>query len=96
MRGAENIPGVLMVLAAIFVVPAVVARYLVGGEWRQVGVAYLLWFGFLTLTLILPGKGMWSEKFGWMTILSMFLTIVAVPVLTLVQRVGTWLLTKAG
>ena len=93
MRGTENIPGCLTVLAAIFVVPALVARFVIGGDWRQVGAGYLLWFGFLTLVLIVPGKGQWSEKFGWMTILSMFLTIVVVPVLTLVQRVGGWLLT---
>ncbi len=90
----SNIPGALMVFAAIFVVPALVARFVVGGEWRQVGAAYLIWFALLFLVLVVPGKGQYQEKFGWMIIMSMFLSIVAVPVITLVQRIGGWMLFK--
>ena len=88
----ETLAGVLMVMAAIFVVPTLVARFAVGGGWSQVGGAYLLWFGLLALTLLVPGSGTYSEKFGWMVIMAIFLSIVAIPVLTLVQRVGSWMI----
>ncbi len=92
----QNLGGLTILAAAIFIVPALVGRYVIGGSWQQVAVSFGLWFGFLALTLLLPGSGRWGEKFGWMTILSMFLTIVLVPVLTLVQRVAGWGLAKFG
>lgn len=82
----KSMGGLLVVAFAIFGAPALLARFLVGGEWRQVGAAYALWLGFLALAFLLPKGGTLDEKLGWMTIIAMFLTIVAVPVLTLVQR----------
>jgi len=92
----RNIPGVLMVFAAILVIPALIARFVVGGDWRQVGAAYLIWFALLFCVLFVPGKGQYEEKFGWMIIMSMFLSILAVPVITLIQRIGGWILFKLG
>lgn len=92
----NNAAGLAMVAAAIFVVPALAARFVVGGDWRQVAASYGLWFGFLVLVLVLPKGGTTDEKIGWMTIISMFLTIVVVPVLTLIQRLGLWALAKLG
>ena len=89
-----DIGGVMMLSAAIFVVPTLISRFVIGGEWRQVGTAYAIWFGLLFLTLVVPGSGKLTEKFGWMLIMSMFLSIVAVPVLTLIQRIGSWALFK--
>lgn len=32
-----NLGGLLIVGGAIFVVPALIARFVIGGDWRQVG-----------------------------------------------------------
>ena len=88
----SNLAGFLAVLAVIFAAPAMIARLAVGGDWRQIVASYAIWLGFFLVVLVLPKGGTASEKGGWFAIMAMFTTVVAVPVITLIQRVGSWAL----
>lgn len=82
----SNLGGGLVYLFVVFGAPALLSRYVIGGEWRQVGASYALWLGLLFMAFFLPKGGTLAEKGGWMAIMAMFLTIFVVPVLTLIQR----------
>jgi multidrug transporter EmrE-like cation transporter len=88
----KSLLGVAVYLFAVFAAPSLLARYLVGGEWRQVGIAYALWFGILFLAFVAPKGGTIEEKLGWVAIFAMLVSIFAVPALTLAQRIvaGVW------
>jgi hypothetical protein len=81
---------ILGAFAAIFVLPALAARFVVGGGWQQVGTSYAIWFAILWFTLGSSGSARWIEKFNWMMLSAAILTIVAVPLLTGLQRLGGW------
>lgn len=87
---------VLGAIAAIFVIPAIAARFVVGGGWQQVGASYAIWFAILWLTLGSSGSARWIEKFNWMMLAAAILTVVAVPLLTGLQRLGGWFLARGG
>ena len=72
-------------LAAVLVVPAVLARYLIGAPWLQVCCAFLVWY--LGLWSMLGGTvNPRGESFGWTVILSMFFSWAGVPIVALVLR----------
>ena len=91
-RRLRHLSGLFVVLAVIFFVPAAISRFIVGGDWLQTLVSYAIWLGLLFLGLIVPRGGTATEKGGWFVIMAMFTTIFAVPVITLVQRLGGWIL----
>lgn len=87
---------ILGAFAAIFVLPVIAARLVVGGSWQQVGVSYAIWFAILWLTFGSSGSARWVEKFNWTMLAAAILTIVAVPLLTGLQRLGGWFLARGG
>lgn len=79
--------GWIYVIGAVFVVPVLIARFLLRGSWPMIGLAYALWFGFLLLQLPLgAATGQMSEMAGWAMILALYLTIPVVSALVLVMK----------
>lgn len=85
----------LYFLGLYALIPIALAR-LFGARWRQVFVAYGIWFALLALfALSTRGAGhSWDESIGWPIIMGMFLTIPAIPILTTAIK-ATGLLRRA-
>jgi hypothetical protein len=79
--GARIVVFVTLVLLG----PALIAKFVVGATWVQVGCAFLIWF--LCLFVLLGGHGVSTdEQFGWTLIMSMFFGWLGVPVSALILR----------
>lgn len=79
-------------LFLIFGLPTALA-WVVATGWRPILFAYAVWFGLLGLLVIqglLSRRMTNGEAVGWPIIAAMFLTMAAVPVLTLVFRLTGW------
>ena len=75
----------MFVGGAVLVVPAVLARSLVGATWLQVGCGFVVWF--LCLWLLLGGASLSrGEGLGWTIIMGMFFSWLGVPLTTLAMR----------
>lgn len=82
-------PEALFVLGLIVILPAILARYIVGASWVQVVCAFPLWF--LVLWLILGGPSISrDEGIGWTMIMSMFFSWAGVPIAALVLRLANF------
>ncbi|GAA4003246.1 hypothetical protein [Sphingomonas humi] len=76
-----------LLLGWIFVVPALLAKFVIGASWAQAGCAAALWY--IGLFLALGGPSVRAaEGFGWTMILSMFFGWAAVPAIALVLRLA--------
>lgn len=84
----DQLPGIIIYFCVAIVVPIVLARFVVRADWRTVGYASLIWYGFLSLT---TGGFLNQEALGWVFILAMFLSIPALPVIALVLKGWNWL-----
>jgi len=75
---------VLYLLCLYFFVPILLAKLVLRASWRQVGTAYLIWFGLLALFGLsaLPSATV-EEATGWPIIMGMFLTIPAIFMIVL-------------
>jgi hypothetical protein len=79
---------IAFMLFLFFGLPTALAS-VVATSWRTILIAYAIWFGLLGLFVL---QGLMSrrvttgEAVGWPIIAGMFLTMAAVPVLTLVLR----------
>ena len=79
-------PEAMLVLGLLVILPAILARYLVGAGWLQLPLAFLLWF--LTLWLLLGGTAnSRDEGLGWTLIMGMFFSWAGVPIAALILRV---------
>ena len=91
-RGAKNADwaGIAFMLFLFFGLPVSLAS-VVAASWMTVLLAYAIWFGLLGLWVV---QGLMSrnvrngEAVGWPFIGGMFLTMAAVPVLTLLLRLA--------
>ena len=80
----EQLPGLFIYVCVAVFVPIALARFVVRAEWRTIGTAALIWYGFLFLA---TGSGLHSqEALGWAFILAMFLSIPALPVIALALK----------
>ncbi len=79
---------VLFALGLFVVVPAFIARVLVRGQWRTIIKAFTIWTALLLGSFQIM-TGSFEQAMAWATVDGMFLTIVAVPALTLFFRVST-------
>lgn len=89
-RLAGHLPGAAYMLFLILVLPVALAS-VVAASWTAVLIAYAIWFGLLGAWAVqgLSSRGVTrGEAVGWPAIISMFLTMVAVPLLTLVLRIA--------
>jgi hypothetical protein len=86
MGGYGQAGGIFFYFMLAFMGPALLSRYLLRGTWKEVGIAFLAFYGLLVLVLVVPGGGTYDEKFGWVMIMGMFLGILGVPIATLIQR----------
>ncbi len=83
----DALGGVLFLLCLYFVVPILLAKFVLRASWRVVGIAYAIWFGLLALWgLSILGSGTVDEAVGWPIIMGMFLTIPAIFVIVLVLK----------
>ena len=79
---------VAFMLFLFFGLPTALAS-VVAARWRTILIAYAIWFGLLGLWMV---QGLMSrrvgngESTGWPMIMGMFLTMAAVPILTLILR----------
>ena len=72
-------------LAAYFIVPALLARYLVRASWLQVACSFPGWW--LALWLILGGPSIsLDEGLGWTMVMSMFFSWLGVPLVAFVCK----------
>lgn len=79
---------VLFALSLFVFVPAFIARILVRGQWRTIVKAFAIWVALLLGSFLIM-TGNLEQAMAWATVYGMFLTIVAVPALTLFFRVST-------
>ena len=77
----------LFVLGLLIVVPAAIAKLVIGASWLQVACAFPLWFFCLWLMLGGPSVSR-DEGIGWTIIISMFFGWLGVPLAALVLRVA--------
>ena len=80
---------VAFMLFLFFGLPTALAS-VVAASWLAILAAYAIWFGLLGLWMVqglLSRRVTNSEAVGWPIIMGMFLTMAAVPVLTLALRV---------
>jgi hypothetical protein len=77
----------LFFLGLWFFVPVFLAKVVLRGSWRQVGIAYGVWVIMLALFGLTNGAT-WAEAIGWPLIMGMFLTIPAIAVIVIVLRVA--------
>lgn len=77
-------------LFLFFGLPTALAS-VVATSWRAILIAYAIWFGLLGLLMVqglLSRRVTKGEAVGWPLLTGMFLTMAAVPVLTLVLRLA--------
>lgn len=73
-------------LSLYFFIPITLARLLTRGTWREILNAYGLWLALLLLLFAVPAGRAYAEGIGWAMIIAMFTTVIAVPVLVVVQK----------
>jgi len=80
---ASNWPGIVFFLGAWLVVPIFLSRAVVGADWVSIGIGYAIWIVLLALFGLLTylGGTRFDEAFSWPIILSIFLTILAIPII---------------
>jgi len=86
---SSKLGGVAFFVFLVFGLPLALASA-VGPTMRALLIAYAIWFGLLGLWAVvnLRSRGVGrAEAIGWPVIFSMFLTVLVVPVLTLVLTV---------
>lgn len=83
-----DVGGILYSLCLWVFVPILIAKLIVRASWRMIAVAYGIWLLMLALfgLTILP-SGTVGEAIGWPMILSMFLTIPVITVITLILKI---------
>lgn len=81
-----KIGSIVFMLFLYFGVPIFLAKIVVGAGWIQILIAYGIFYALLFLVLV-PGSPNRTEGIGWMFIMAMFLTIPAVPILSIILRV---------
>lgn len=84
----QELPAIFVYFCVAVFVPIAIARFVVRADWRTVGYASLIWYGFLFLA---TGGFHSQEALGWVFILAMFLSIPALPVIALVLKGWGWL-----
>ena len=85
--------GPLLFLALLFFGVPMALASLVAASWPDIAIAYAIWFGLLGLWTLqmLQVKGISKgEAAGWPIIIGMFLTMGAVPIITLALRLVRW------
>lgn len=87
----EQLPAIFGYALIAVLVPVLIARVVVGADWRTVRNACLIWYGLLLLAF---GGLTSAEGFGWAMIFAMFWSIPALPVVALAVKlcavVGRW------
>lgn len=93
--GSRSAPGkkanpsaALFMLFLFFGLPTALAS-VVAARWTDILLAYAIWFGLLGLLIVqglLSRRVTSGEAVGWPFLMGMFLTMAAVPVLTLILR----------
>lgn len=84
----DDLGGLFVYLCAALFVPIILARYVVRAQWRTVGYACAIWYGFLLLAF---GAFAGGDGLGWAMIFAMFYSIPAVPIIALLFRIWNWL-----
>lgn len=82
--GAGNATVLALMLGAYIVIPALLARFLIGARWLQVVIAFPVFW--LALFLVLGFGRIDEEVFGWTFIMAMFSSWLGVPLAALFVR----------
>jgi hypothetical protein len=79
---------IIFFAGAWFIAPIFIGRVFIGADWKSVGIAYAIWIALLVAfgLMTLLGGSSSGEAFTWPLIYSMFLTILAVPILLMILR----------
>jgi hypothetical protein len=87
-----DLGGILYALGAWVLVPVLIAKLILRASWWTVMVAYGIWLALLAVVALsfLLGGASFDEALGWPAILSMFLTVLAIPGIVLVLKIGSW------
>lgn len=80
-----DLPAALFVLGLLVIVPAAIAKIVVGATWLQVACAFPLWFLFLWLMLGGTTNSR-DEGIGWTIIMGMFFSWLGVPLAAMFLR----------
>ena len=78
-------PEGLFLFAALVGLPGILARFVVGASWLQVGWAFVVWTIMLALLL---GPGSRDETIGWTIIVSMFIGWLGIPIVAWVLKLA--------
>lgn len=87
-RRGPDLSGAAFMLVLFFALPIGLAS-VTGASWRAIALAYAIWFGLLGLLIVqglLSRRVTTGEAVGWPFLTGMFLTMGAVPVLSLIVR----------
>lgn len=76
------VEGLLFIASLLFVVPALIGRFVIREPWKMVGLAFLIWWAALLIFLGLDGPS-FDEVLGWSVIMSMFLSIPGIAIILL-------------
>jgi len=90
-RAKKGDPASVAFLLFLFFGLPVGLASVVAERWTTIAAAYAIWFGLLGLWMLqgLTSRRMsGGEAFGWPFLAGMFLTMAAVPVLTLILRLA--------
>jgi hypothetical protein len=88
LKDPYNWIGFVFFLGLWFLVPIFLTRIVIGADWGTIAIAYLVW---LAMLAAFAGLNLMSgirldESVGWPVIMSMFLTIPAIPVIAVIMR----------
>lgn len=89
----NQIVPLLVYLGAALVVPVLIARFILRAEWRMVRNACIIWYSLLVLIFGGPFK---PEALGWAMIFAMYFSILAIPLLSLILKLGSFVWTRFG
>ncbi|MEQ1651117.1 MAG: hypothetical protein ABL897_01365 [Hyphomicrobium sp.] len=82
-------------LSAYILVPFSLGLVVARGKWIEVLKAYGIWIGLLTVLGFLQG-GAHGEGYGWMFIIAMFATVIAIPLIVLMLRLRSYLKNRSA
>jgi heme/copper-type cytochrome/quinol oxidase subunit 4 len=78
-------------LSLLTVVPFAIARYVTWGRWIEIALAYVIWI----MMLVLFAMTMHYHQRGWVLLIALMTTVIAIPLLVLVIKIGMWIRRRA-
>lgn len=82
-------------LSAYILIPFALGLVAARGKWIEVLKAYGIWIGLLAVLGFLRG-GAHGEGYGWMFLIAMFTTFIAIPLIVLLLKLRTYLKSRAA